>query len=38
MMIETDIDDNDDMENPYNVEFGSYDIDDDLDEEYDEFH
>ena len=38
MMIENDIDDDDDMANPYNVESGSDDIDDDLDEEDDEFH
>ena len=38
MMIVTDIDDDDDMANPYNVEYGSDDTDDDLDEEDDEFH
>ena len=34
MMIIIDLDDDDDMANPYNVESGSDDTDDDLDEEY----
>ena len=34
----TDLDDDDDMANPYNVEFGYDDMDDDLDEEYDEVY
>ena len=38
MMIVTDLDDDDDMANPYNVEFGSDDADDDLDVEYDEVY
>ena len=38
MMIITDLDDDDDMTNPYNVESGSDDIDDDLDEEYGEVY
>ena len=42
IMIKTDIDDDDDMSNPYNVDSGSDDtgddFDDDLDEEYDEFY
>ena len=38
MMIVIDIDDDDDMANPYNVDSGSNDIDDDLDEEDDEVH
>ena len=37
-MIKNDIDDDDDMANSYNVESGSDDIDDDLDEEDDEVH
>ena len=36
MMIETDIGDDDDMANPHNVESGSNDIDDDMDEEEDD--
>ena len=35
-MSVTNLDDNDDMANPYNVYFGSDDIDDDLDEEDDD--
>ena len=31
MMIVTDIYDNNDMDNPYNADSGSHDIDDDLD-------
>ena len=38
MMIVTDLDDDDDMVNPYNVEYGSDDTDDDLDEEDDEIY
>ena len=38
MMIITNIDDNDDMKNPYNVDSGLDDTDDDLDEEDDEVH
>ena len=42
MMIVTDLDDDDDMANPYNVDSRSDDtddaFDDDLDEEYDEFY
>ena len=38
MMNEIKIDDDDDMSNPYNVEFGLDDIYDDLYEEDDEFH
>ena len=34
----TDLDDDDDMANPYNVDSGSDDIDDDLDEEEDEIY
>ena len=37
-MIVTDINDDDDMANPFNVDSGSNDTDDDLDEEDDEFH
>ena len=37
-MIVTDLDDDDDMVNPYNVESGYDDIDDELDEEDDEFY
>ena len=37
-MIVTDLDDNDDMANPYNVDSGSDDTDDELDEEGDEFY
>ena len=37
-MIVTDLDDDDDMENTYNIEFGSDDTDDDLDEEDDEVY
>ena len=36
MMTVTDLDDNDDMTNPYNVESGSNDMNDDLDDELDE--
>ena len=36
LMSIIDLDDNDDMANPYNVEFGSDDKDDDLDEEDDD--
>ena len=36
MMILTEPDDDDDMANPYNVDSGSDDTDDELDEEYDE--
>ena len=32
----TNLDDDDDMANPYNVDFGSNDTDDDLDEEDDD--
>ena len=32
----TNLDDGDDMANPYNVDFGSNDMDDELDEEYDD--
>ena len=35
-MIVTDLDDDDDMANPYNVESGSDDTDDDLDDDLDE--
>ena len=38
MMIVTDLDDDDDMANPYNFDSGSDDIDDELDEEDDEFY
>ena len=38
MMIITDLDDDDDMTNPYNVDSGSDDKDDDLDEEDDEIY
>ena len=38
MMIVTNLDDDDDMANPYNVDSRSDDTDDDLDEEYDKFH
>ena len=38
MMIITDIDDDDDMANPYNVDSGLDDTDDDLAEEDDEVH
>ena len=38
MMIVIDIDDNDDIANPYNVDSDSYDTYDDLDEEYDEVY
>ena len=34
----TDLDDDDDMANPYNVDSGSNDTDDELDEEDDEVH
>ena len=34
----TELDDNDDMNNPYNFDSGSYDTDDDLDEEDDEIY
>ena len=41
-MSVTDLDDDDDMANPYNVDSGSddtyYDLDDELDEEYDEVY
>ena len=37
-MIVIDIDDDDDMTHPYNVDSGSYDTDDDLDEEDDEVY
>ena len=37
-MIVTDLDDDDDMANPYNVESISNDTDDDLDEEDDEVY
>ena len=37
-MIVSDLDDDNDMANPYNVDFGSDDIDDDLDEEDDEVY
>ena len=33
MMVITELDDDDDMANPYNVDSGSDDIDDDLDDE-----
>ena len=36
MMIVTYLDDDDDMANPYNVDFGFDDTDDELDEEDDE--
>ena len=35
-MSVTDLDDNDDMANPYNVDFGSDDTDDELDDDLDE--
>ena len=38
MMIVTNLHDDDDMENPYNVEFGYDDTDDDLDGEDDEVY
>ena len=38
MMIKRYIDDDDDMSNPYNVDPGSDDTDDDLDEEDDEVY
>ena len=38
MMIVTDIDDDDDMANPYHAGSGSDGSDDELDEEDDEFH
>ena len=38
MMIITDLDDNDDMANPYNIDSRSDDMDDDLDEEDDEVY
>ena len=39
MMIVSSLDDDDDdMDNPYNVDFGLDDTDDDLDEEYDEVY
>ena len=38
MMIVTDLDDDDDMANPYNVDSGYDYTDDDLDEEYDEIY
>ena len=38
MMIIIDLDDDDDMSNPYNVDFGYDDTDDDLDNEYDEIY
>ena len=38
MTIVTNIDDDDDMANPYNVDSRSDDIDDDLDEEDDEVY
>ena len=37
-MSVTDLDDNDDMANPYNVKFGLNDTDVDLDEEDDQGH
>ena len=37
-MIVTELDDDDDMENPYNVDYGYDDTYDDLDEEDDEFY
>ena len=37
-MSVTDVDDDDDMANPYNVDSGSNDMDDDLDEEDDEIY
>ena len=36
MMIVTDIDDDDDIANPYNVDSRSDDIDDDFDDDFDE--
>ena len=38
MMIVTDLDDDDDMANPYNVDSGFDDIGDDLDTEYYEIY
>ena len=38
MMVVTDINDDDDMANPYNVDYGSDDVDNDLDAEYDEVY
>ena len=38
MVILTNPDDDDDMANPYNVDLGSDDADDELDEEDDEVH
>ena len=38
MMIVTHLDDDDDMDNPYNVDSRSDDIDDDFDEEDDEVY
>ena len=38
MVIITNMNDDDDMANPYNVDSGSDDTDDDLDEEDDEVH
>ena len=38
MMIATNLDDDDDMANTYNVDFGSDDKDDELDEEYDKVY
>ena len=38
MMSVTDDDNDNDMANPYNVDFGSDDTDDDLDEEDDEIY
>ena len=38
MMSITDLNDDDDMSNPYNVDSGSDDMDDDLDEEDDEIY
>ena len=38
MMIVTDLYDNDYMDNPYNVDYGSNDTDDYLDEEDDEIY
>ena len=38
MIIITDLDDDDDMANPYNVDSGYDDTNDDLDEEYDEIY
>ena len=37
-MIVTDLDDDDDMANPYNIDSGSDDTNDELDEEYDELY